>query len=103
MSETLYLLRYERDEDGHVVEVYKDQRGNIRRVTIFPTVEFIRHQTQVLEATEHLLRQRVRTEMAQAELQDVRDLIEARRREFQQQLTHRTDLRALPAPRAKGG
>jgi hypothetical protein len=103
MSYTLYLLHYERNEDGHVVEVYQDQRGNIRRITVFPTVDFIRHQTKVLEATEHLLRQRANTELARAELQDVRDLIDARRRDFQQQLAHVTNLPGLPAPRNKGG
>jgi hypothetical protein len=103
MSETLHLLHYERDEDGHIVEVYKDQYGNIRRITVFPTVDFIRHQTQVLEANEHLYRQRARTEMAQAELQDVRDLINARRREFQQQLAPPTAPRSLPPPRKNGG
>lgn len=103
MSDTLYFLHHERDEDGHLVEVYQDARGYIRRITIFPTVDFIRHQTQVLEATEHLYRQRARTEMAHAELQDVRDLVNARRREFQHQLGHVTDLRGLPAPRKNGG
>lgn len=103
MSETLYLLHHERDEDGHLVEVYRTAHGSIRRVTVFPTVEFIRHQTQVLEATEHLLQQRMRTEMARAELEDARDFIKRRRLNFQQQIAHVTDLRALPAPRNGSG
>lgn len=103
MAETLYLLRRERDEDGHVVEVYKDNSGNIHRITIFPTVDFIKHQTKVLEATEHLLLQRARTEIAHAELEDAREFIRRRRQHSQQHIAPTIDLRALPAPRNGSG
>ena len=99
MSETLYFIRHERDEDGRVVQVYEDARGSIHRITVFPTVDFINHQTKVLAAEEHLYRQRAHTEMAAAELQDVRDIVAARRQQFQRQLNGVTDLRRLPAPR----
>lgn len=99
MSNNLYFLRHECDEDGHLVEVYRDDSGNIKRVTIFPTVEYINHQTQVLEATEHLLHQRLRTEMARADLDEAREFIKRRRQSAPTRITHVTDLRALPAPR----
>jgi stress response protein SCP2 len=101
MSETLTLLRYEQDEDGHQVGVYRSNDGSIHRVVTMPTLDYLNHQAAVLGATVRVLQQRTAKEMAEFELEEARSFMRERSQQKQMGLKlvgSSTAVRALPAP-----